>query len=415
MDSVINVTPATRLCACRSYSESSMSGQNIICFAKDWSEDPTSNNHVMLELARHNRVLWLNSIATRTPSLRSPGDLRKIFSKLFRFFRGPQKVADNFWVYTPIVLPLPHSKLATSLNRWILRTSLRMLRRNLGMNQFQLWVFLPNAVDYVGTLGESVVVYYCVDEWSKFTYVDGPKIAAADRRLCQCADIVFGVTQALVDTRIPHNPETHLATHGVDHALFAKALLENTTVPQDLTALPQPVIGFYGTIQDWIDLDLIEHLAKRHPEWSITLIGKVCVDVSRFNGCPNVHLLGRRPHDDLPHYCKGFAVGIIPYILNERMMTVNPIKLREYLSAGLPVVSTAVPEVRSYSNLCAIAHTPGEFERAVQSALQTDTPLARRPRSHAMRPETWEKKVAAVGNHVMRIMRNKCSKSQDSV
>src|SRR6202050_4651710 len=144
-----------------------MSGQNIICFAKDWSETPTSNNHVMAELAKTNKVLWLNSIATRAPNLASGRDIRKIFKKLGSFLRGTTHIKDNLWVYTPVVLPLPHSRCAAALNQRLLKLMLWRIRRQLGMKDFQLWSFLPSAADYVGTLGESLVVYYCTDEWSK--------------------------------------------------------------------------------------------------------------------------------------------------------------------------------------------------------------------------------------------------------
>ena len=92
-----------------------MTGENIICFAKDWDESPTSNNHVMAELAKSNRVLWLNSISTRSPTLTSGRDLRKIRAKLASFSKGARRVQDNLWVYTPIVLPLPHNPMAV---RW---------------------------------------------------------------------------------------------------------------------------------------------------------------------------------------------------------------------------------------------------------------------------------------------------------
>src|SRR5438128_10425974 len=102
------------------YKEEALTRENIICFAKDWNEDPTSNNHVMRLLARDNRVLWLNSIATRTPNFSSGRDLSKIGRKLASFARGPRAAADTLWVYTPIVLPFPHLRGATSLNRQIL-------------------------------------------------------------------------------------------------------------------------------------------------------------------------------------------------------------------------------------------------------------------------------------------------------
>jgi glycosyltransferase involved in cell wall biosynthesis len=379
------------------------SRENIICFAKDWNEDPTSNHHVMIEMARTHKVLWLNSVATRTPNLKSARDLRKIVNKLGAFFRGPEKIHDNLWVYTPIVLPFPHSAAARAVNRQILRATLRALRLALGMHEFQLWTFLPNVADYVGTLGESLVVYYVVDEWSMFSYIDTEKTVAAERELLARADVVFAVCHALADNKRAQNPETHLSTHGVDHALFAKALDPATAVPADLAALPRPVIGFYGTLQDWVDLDLVAFLAERHPEWSIALIGQALADTSKVARFSNVHLLGRKPHAELPSYCKGFDVGIIPYVISERMKYVNPIKLREYLSAGLPVVSTAVPEVAYYSHHCTVADAYPAFEQGVIAALAGDSPERRRARSQAMIGETWAAKVDAVRATVARV------------
>src|SRR5262245_22964407 len=133
---------------------------NIICFAKDWSEDPTSNNHVMKMLARDNEVLWLNSIATRTPKLSSGSDLAKIGRKLRSFAEGPRRVESRLSVFTPLVLPLPHSRMAGLLNQQILRGTTGLFRRRMCMDRFQLWTFLPTAVDYFGRLGESFRVYY---------------------------------------------------------------------------------------------------------------------------------------------------------------------------------------------------------------------------------------------------------------
>jgi len=373
--------------------------RNIVCFAKDWEEDPTSNHHVMIELAKTHRVLWLNSVATRTPNLASGRDLRKIVKKLQTLGRGPKRVRENLWVYTPLVLPFPHSELATRVNSLILRGTIRLLRARLRMGRFQLWTFLPNVSSYVGRLGESLAVYYCVDEWSMFSYIDD-RMVEAEKRLCERADVVFAVCQGLVDRKRELSPHTHLSTHGVAHELFATALDEQTSVPDDLAALPRPVLGFYGTIQDWVDLELVAELAQRRPEWTIAIIGGVHVDISAVKGLPNVHFLGRKPHAELPGYCKGFDVGLIPYVLSERMQYVNPIKLREYLSAGLPVVSTAVPEVARYDRFCTVAADCRELERAVEKALREDSPALRRERSEAMQSETWAHKMAAVRQRI---------------
>jgi glycosyltransferase involved in cell wall biosynthesis len=189
----------------------------------------------------------------------------------------------------------------------------------------------------------------------------------------------------------------------VDHDQFARALDVSTVVPADLAALPGPVLGFYGAIQDWLDFDLIEFLARRHPEWSIALIGPTLTDVMRLRALPNVHFLGRKPHAELPAYCRGLSVGLIPHKVNDLTLNMNPIKLREYLSAGIPVVSVPLPEVEAYGNLCTIGRDYEQFERGIVDALRNDSPAARRARSDGMRAETWERRVAEIGREVLRV------------
>lgn len=381
-----------------------MTGENIICFAKDWSEDPTSNNHVMKLLARDNEVLWLNSIATRTPKLSSGSDMAKIRRKLRSFVDGPQRVnGTRLSVFTPLVLPFPHSRAAVMLNRQILRGTTSWFRRSLNMGDFQLWSFIPTAVEYFGHLGESFRVYYCTDEWSQFSYVDGARVTAMERALCEKVDIVFTTSRTLLEAKRAWNPETHLASHGVDYAHFARALDEATTIPDELAGVKHPVLGFFGLVQDWIDIDLVGWCAEQRPDWTFVMIGKVAVDHSRWANTPNIKWLGRKPYEELPRYCKAFDVGLIPFRINELTRNVNPIKLREYLSAGLPVVSTHVPECAAYPEWCAIADSREQFLAACEAALDAGSPDARRRRSDLMRAESWEHKVAALGDHIARV------------
>jgi glycosyltransferase involved in cell wall biosynthesis len=379
-----------------------MQGENIICFAKDWSEDPTSNNHVMKLLARKNRVLWLNSISTRSPKLSSSSDLQKIARKVRDFARGPVEVEPNLFVYTPIVVPFPHLPGAATINQGILRTTLAALRSRLDMDEYQLWSFIPTAQPYLGMPGQRVVVYYCTDEWSRFSHVDGERIGRMERDLCRQADVVFTTARTLWDRRRGYNPETHLALHGVDHEHFARALDEETQVPEELRDCPGPVIGFFGLVHDWIDLSLLAYVARNRPDWTVAVIGKAAdnVNLAALQALPNVKLLGRRPYQELPRYCKAFSVGVMPFALNELTFNVNPIKMREYLSAGLPVVSTDLPEVRGFSESVRIARSPEDFLAACEESIAADHPAMRRRRSEAMAGESWEAKVAELGRWV---------------
>jgi glycosyltransferase involved in cell wall biosynthesis len=368
----------------------------IISFSKDWDDDLTSNHHILRQLAKSRRVLWLNSVATRAPSLGSGRDMRRVGRKLREFLRGPVNVENDLWVFTPLVLPLPESRLVRRLNSAILALTVRRLRRRLRMDQFQLWTFLPNVGDYIGRLGESLSVYYCVDEWSLFSQLDEERTRDAERVLLARVDCVFAVNDALADAKRPFNPETHVAPHGVDREHFKRALSAETTVPADLASLPGPVLGFYGTIADWVDVGLLAQVAKLRPDWTLALIGTALISTAALEKLPNVHLLGRRSYDALPAYCKGFDVALIPYLESDQLPYRNPIKLREYLAAGLPVVSTPVPEVERYADSSACVESAGAMVEAVEAALATDSPERRAERSLSVADETWEARASDV-------------------
>jgi glycosyltransferase involved in cell wall biosynthesis len=233
-----------------------------------------------------------------------------------------------------------------------------------------------------------------------FRYLDKEQTVKLERGLLEKVDAVFAINGALADAKRVHNANTFISPHGVDHALFSKALDDVTTVPPDLDVLPRPRIGFYGTLRDWVDFELIAHVARVRPDWHLVLIGQQLDDVSAVRGFPNVHLLGQRPHAELPAYCKGFDVGMIPYRIDERMTFVNPLKLREYLSAGLPVVSTPVPEVTRFPGLARVASTPDAFVAAIEQALRETSAEDRAKRSRAMQAETWAARVANVAKTI---------------
>lgn len=379
----------------------------IIAFAKDWNEDPTSNHHVLRELAKARRVLWLNSIATRKPKLSSGRDLGKLVRKVREFSRGPVNVEHDLWVTSPLAVPLPGNPTARTINRSVLRAQIQALRLRMGIGRFQLWTFLPNTAAYIGTLGEDCAIYYCVDEWSLFSHIDREQTLADERVLLAKVDAVFAINHPLAEAKRAVNPRTYVCPHGVDHPLFARALDAATVVPPDLADLPRPRIGFYGTLRDWVDFELIAYVARKRPDWTLVLIGQVLADLSPIRGLANVHLLGRKLHSELPAYCKGFDVGVIPYRIDERMAFVNPLKLREYLSAGLPVVSTPVPEVSRFGDLAYVAATRNDFVSAIERALGEDSPAARGMRSLAMRNETWAARVAQVARTVDEISERK--------
>lgn len=381
-------------------------GHDIVCFANDWDSDPLSKKHVMTRLARHNRVLWVNSLGVRNPTA-SARDFRRAAGKVGDFLRGCRKVADNLWVWSPLVIPFHGNAAARRFNRAWLAGTLKLTMRRLGMTKPITWTFLPSSADVVGSLGERLVVYQCVDEYSQFTGTDAAAILEMEARLARRSDVVLVSAQPLFDSKRRHNPKTFLVTHGVEVEHFRRALDPDLEVPADVQALARapagagPVIGFFGLVADWVDLDLVRYLAEARPDWRLVLIGKSDTDTSILNGLPNVHLLGQRRYQDLPGYCKAFDVAILPFRINELTLAANPLKLREYLAAGLPVVSTAIPEAERLAPHVRVGRDRGAFLRHVEAALEEGG--GPRPEiSAAMDTESWDHKVEEMTRIVLR-------------
>jgi glycosyltransferase involved in cell wall biosynthesis len=373
-----------------------LEGHSIVCFAHDWNGDPTSKTHIMRILARRNRVLWVNSIAMRRPTT-SASDFRRMTSKLRRtFLRGCTEVEPNLFVGNPLVVPLPGIAAADRFNAYVLSAWIRRLCRRHGLERPILWTFLPNVNRLVGRLNEQMVIYHCVDEYSAFSNVPREALIQMERSLLRQADIVFASSEQLCAERRDYNPHTHFVSHGVDVPHFAQAANAQTVVPEDLRRLPKPVVGFFGLLADWVDLALVAALARQRPSWSFVLIGSAVTDVSALRGLENVHLLGQRPYSALPAYCRGFDVGIIPFKQNELTVRANPLKLREYLAAGLPVVATPLPEVARYRGLIRLANGTAEFAAEIETALGEKTNGLTAHRIEAMRSESWEARVDEV-------------------
>lgn len=367
-------------------------GRDMLCFGHDWSGDPLSKTHLMRLLSQDNRVLWINSIGYRAPTA-SGRDLARIAHKLRAAAEPVKEVEPNLFVLSPLAVPAYGVRAMQRLNRELLKIQLFRAMEALGFSRVVNWVFTPTAAVVAGALGESLVVYYCVDEFTAFSGVS-PQLVSLEQILVEKADLVIVSSEKLRQAKSPHNPRTVLVRHGVQHAHFARALAAETPIPADVAGLPRPVIGYFGLMaEDWIDIPLLEHTARHFSGGSLVLLGKVTTDISRLAALPNVHVLGRKPFAELPAYCKAFDVAINPFPINPVTLSSNPLKVREYLAAGLPVVSTRIPEVEVVKH-ARIADSKEQFVALIEEELARPGP--RPERSAAMAGESWEAKLEEV-------------------
>ncbi|HEY6099738.1 MAG TPA: glycosyltransferase [Anaeromyxobacter sp.] len=371
-----------------------LAGRDIVCFSNDWDGDPLSKTHVMRILARDARVLWVNSLGNRSARA-SASDAAKIARKLRAAARGLVEVERNIHVLSPLYVPAYGSDVARRANRVLVRLQILAAMRRLGIRRPISWSFLPSAAPVAGTLDEALVIYHVVDDFAAFSDAS-PHVAEMERRLLARADLVVASSEMLLEAKRRVNPRTVLVRHGVDWAHFSRAC-EPGPVPDDLARLPRPVIGFFGLVADWIDLELVRRVADAHPRASVVLLGRVVTPTAPLAGARNVHLLGRKRYEDLPAYCRGFDVALTPFKRNALALAANPLKAREYVAAGLPNVCTDLPELRAIPG-CTVAPDAETFLAAVARALASGGPD--RARSALVRGESWEAKVAELRGHV---------------
>jgi glycosyltransferase involved in cell wall biosynthesis len=379
-------------------------GYDIICFSNDWDSDPLSKKHIMQRLATKNRVLWINSIGNRKPTV-SVRDAKRIVKKLRDFAKGFRPVSEGVHVYSPIAFPFHGNALARWINRKAVQWSVQRVCRRLGFDNPIMWTFEPASADIVGSFGERALVYQCVDEFSEFSGTDKAALLQMEQRLIEKSNCVIVSSDRLLATKSKHNTNTFLVTHGVDVAHFRQACDPATPIPAEMKVINGPVIGFFGLIADWVDLDLIRFLADARPNWDFVLLGKCVTDMAAVKGSANIHLLGPQPYRLLPNYAKAFDAAILPFRMNELTLAANPLKLREYLAAGLPVVSVAIPEAEKLQPALKVGHGKPDFLKKLDTIIQSGNTGPQMSISYLMDRESWDEKVEQL-SHIFLSMQN---------
>ncbi len=367
-------------------------GQNILCFSHDWTGDPLSKTHLMRVLSKENKILWINAIANRMPTTSSK-DISRIIKKLKSFTKPVREVEKNIFVLNPLAVPAYGNSAVRNFNQKFLISQVKKAMRKLGFEQPLNMIFNPAAGLLAGKLGEKQLIYYCVDEYTAFTGAS-KGLKEIEENLFKKANLVIVSAEKLLTDKKKFNKNTFIIRHGVDFSHFRTALDEKTQIPDEIKNLPKPVIGFHGLLADWVDFELIKKTAEYFKNGSVVLIGKIAVDAEQkiriLDGLKNVHFLGRKPYSELPNYCKGFDVALNPFVISDLTLAANPLKVREYLAAGLPVVSTAIPEVAMLEN-CRIGHDHKEFIQQIEEALKNSGP--QKATSDSVKNESWEARI----------------------
>jgi glycosyltransferase involved in cell wall biosynthesis len=381
-----------------------LSGRDIVCVGfADWDAELwTNQHHLMARLAAENRVLFIESLGLRRPQL-AGRDISRILRRLRRGLAGP-RAADGLHVLSPLVLPFHGSRLVRALNERLLPALVGRAARRLGLSRPILWAYVPQAEALLQVLDPSLVIYHCVDDVSAHERIDTASFLAAEQRFAARADIVMASAPELVKRMRTLSENVIYTPNVADTELFASALEPGEHDPQ-MAALPEPRVVFTGAISAVkLDVELIGALARAHRDWSVALVGPVglgdpLTDVSGLAAEPNVHLLGARSYDQLPAILRDSAAGLIPYSRSQLTDSIFPMKVYEYLAAGLPVVASELPALADVADVTTAADE-ASFIAAVEHALEGDNHEQRMARSRAARAHSWEARLDEIAARI---------------
>lgn len=336
-----------------------MSG-DVLCFSHlRWGFVYQRPNHLMSRCARERRVFFVEEphFDAVTPRLEL------------------QPVEDGLHLAIPHLPPGTPLAIAEHAQRLLIDG----LVERANVRDPLLWFYTPMALGYARDLHASAIVYDCMDELSGFLHAP-PELVRRERELFAVADLVFTGGHSLFEAKRAHHPNAHAFPSSVDAAHFEQAR-RHLPEPADQAGIPRPRLGFFGVVDERMDVALVDDVAAARPDLQLVVLGPVVkIDPAGLPRRPNIHWLGQKKYDELPRYIASWDVAIMPFARNDATRFISPTKTLEYLAAGKPVISTSIRDVvRPYGEqgLVRIADEPEQFIAAVDAALaERGTPQA---------------------------------------
>lgn len=368
----------------------------------DWaSQYWTNKQHTAARLAaRGHRVLYVETIGLRRPGINKM-DTARMAARLRRGLAPPVQVRDNLWVLSPLTVPIGQLHAAiNAFNRWQLRSRIGSWMRQQNIARPLVWTYHPYMLEVAEALDTLMIVYHCVDDLGAVPGIDRYAFEAAERRLLARADLTFATSHHLQERcAAVAASRVHYFGNVADIAHFAQAR-HISSLPPELARIPQPRLGYIGVLSDFkIDFALLEALVSRHGDWQFVFIGNQREgqnndSVARLIRQSNVHLLGWRAYQDLPKYMAGFDVGLLPQLINDYTRSMFPMKFFEYLAAGLPVVSTALPALRDFASNHSVARDANAFSAAISAVLAGRGPAVPQIEDPLLQVNSWDARLA---------------------
>jgi glycosyltransferase involved in cell wall biosynthesis len=381
------------------------SGKHVVLFSTaDWNWPYwTNKQHMAVQLAaRGYHVLYVETVGIRRPRFNS-SDLIRIVRRVGRALAPIREMQASVWVLPPLTIPAgdgfgPISK----FNTWQVRRRIAQWLRQQRVERPMVWAYHPYLLEVAEALEPTAIIYHCVDDIGAVPGVDRNSYDAAERALLTRADHVFATSPALRDRCAAVAPErTHYFPNVADVDHFAAARRDGP-IPPDLAAIPRPRLGYVGVLSDLkLDLDLVERVVSRNADWHWVFIGderegQSNPALARLATRPNVHMLGWRPYASLPAYLRGIDIALLPQQINDYTRAMFPMKFFEYLAAGRVVVTTPLPALAEFRDLCRTVTGAEEMIEEIEAILAERRTTSLPVDDAVLRTHSWGARLDAM-------------------
>lgn len=392
-----------------------ITGYDIICFAPSdwWAMNPSCTTHIMSRLARTNRVLYINPFSSDLLGVgggagRRRGLAARIARKLKSLTRGLRRPAENLHVFSPLFLPIQGRWGLDAFNDLCLRSQIKGVCRLLRFDHPILWLENVRAADALSWFRPQVAVYHVSDLFATDLYTSNArKQQAREGRISTGSDLLICVSRELYEYKRGQRDNVHYLPHGVDFELFQQAAELREPLPE-LADIPRPIAGYFGTMTDYNDIEMMTYCARNLPHVSFVFAGQITGgDYSELGSLDNVHLLGKLPYEKIPRLCAGFDVCMLQWKMSEWIRNCNPLKMLEYMASGRPIVSVEIHEARQYADVISIAGNKEEFCKAIERELHNDTQERRAKRIEIAACHSWSHHLEQLSGLIEETIRRK--------